>query len=445
MRQPTQAERKENMTDPNAQPAPTLEETEAALANMPLSVANILRRRLGLAPAEPEPEAAPAPVVPAPEPETSVRAAIREQLADLDPTARAIDTEALKLVDAEIAEKAKAEQEAAARAAEAAKVVKPSSDAVTAALEPIKARAARRLSPVKRRLEEGSVAIRAEAPHEVIYQHSVFCQTVLPYRDPGPDVRVWERQQGNASLSLEAGRIRGPKGLYIPVGLPYGPTARLILVHLNTQALQTRNRVIDVGGSMTSFVARLYGFSPDGRQIHKFKDQLSRLNGCLVRIAYNLGDHAVQVNSTIVGGFDLWEESFESERFLFPQQIVLSADYFENLLAHAVPLDERAIAALAHSAMALDVYMWLAQRLHRIDPQRPQFITWVALHAQFGQGYKNIRQFRADFKTSLNQVLTQYPEARVKFDKGGMWLANSPPPVPSRHVILLPPVKPAKG
>jgi len=35
---------------------------------------------------------------------------------------------------------------------------------------------------------------------------------------------------------------------------------------------------------------------------------------------------------------------------------------------HAVPLDERALAGLAHSSLALDIYAWLAQRLHRVPP-----------------------------------------------------------------------------
>lgn len=83
--------------------------------------------------------------------------------------------------------------------------------------------------------------------------------------------------------------------------------------------------------------------------------------------------------------------------------------------------------------------------LHRVDRQRAQFIPWTALYAQFGQGYKELKFFRRDFKTVLNQVLTQYPTARIKLDKGGMLLANSPPPVPSRHVILLPAAKPPKG
>ena len=42
-------------------------------------------------------------------------------------------------------------------------------------------------------------------------------------------------------------------------------------------------------------------------------------------------------------------------------------DYFDSLTRFAVPMDERAIAALAGWAMALDMYCWLAQRqLHRV-------------------------------------------------------------------------------
>ena len=224
----------------------------------------------------------------------------------MSPTPRVIDPAALELLDAEIAEKAKAEQEAEGRAEqEAAKVATPQSEAVTAALEPIKARA-RALSPVKRRVIESSVKIRGELPDEVIYQHSVFCQTVLPYRDPGPDVRKWERQQGNARLQMNAGEVDDKRQQkFVPVGLPYGPTARLILCHLNTAALQTQNRIIDVDGSMTAFIRRLYGQPRHGRQIHQFKEQLIRLVGCIIRIAYDLGDHAVQVNSNIVTAFDL--------------------------------------------------------------------------------------------------------------------------------------------
>ena len=299
------------------------------------------------------------------------------------------------------------------------------------------------LSVVKRRMVESSVKIAATLPDDILFQHTVFCQTVLPFRDPGSEVRTWQRQQGTATLQLEAGYAKDPQGLFVPVGLPFGPAARLILCHLNTEALQTGCPVIDVKDSLTAFVARLQGFSPNGREIRKFKDQLTRLSASTMRLAVDRDGYAIQKNMHIVSEFTLWAERFDGERFLVPQHISLSAEYFESLQAHAVPLDERAVAALAHSAMGLDVYMWLAQRLHRIDPKRGQFIPWAALHTQFGQGYKLIRQFRAAFLGVLREVKTQYPQARFKTDKGGILLGHSKPPVLPRPLVVgLPPPPP---
>ena len=111
-------------------------------------------------------------------------------------------------------------------------------------------------------------------------------------------------------------------------------------------------------------------------------------------------------------------------------------DYFLSLQRHAVPLDERAVAALAHSAMGLDIYAWLAQRLHRIDPARPAFIPWAALKDQFGQGYGRMNNFKRVFRHTLDMVLTQYRAARLDLDGHGMTLRASPPPVRKRLAVV---------
>jgi hypothetical protein len=79
---------------------------------------------------------------------------------------------------------------------------------------------------------------------------------------------------------------------------------------------------------------------------------------------------------------------------LWPSTIRLSLDYFESLRKHAVPLNEADLGALAHSALALDVYAWLAHRLHRIPPKEPVFIPWTALKAQFGPDYGRMIDFK---------------------------------------------------
>jgi hypothetical protein len=93
---------------------------------------------------------------------------------------------------------------------------------------------------------------------------------------------------------------------------------------------------------------------------------------------------------------------------------------------------------LASSSMALDVYSWLAQRLHRVPPGRPQMITWAALHEQFGQGFARVRDFRRRFLQTLHQVQAAYPNARLSASDVGLTLENSPPPVPRRYAGGLP-------
>lgn len=90
---------------------------------------------------------------------------------------------------------------------------------------------------------------------------------------------------------------------------------------------------------------------------------------------------------------------------------------FNSLVNHAIPLDERALAALSHSAMALDIYAWLAQRLHRVNPKEPQFLTWKALKEQFGRGYNHMYKFKQIFRKTLTLARSQYPQAGIQEEK----------------------------
>jgi len=116
---------------------------------------------------------------------------------------------------------------------------------------------------------------------KIAYQHTVFCQTCLSYRNPGDDVRVWERKQSDVALLIEAGRAYNPEtNRWIELGLPFGPKARLILTHLNREVLRTGSPEIEVERSLTAFVRRLQDptkrgkSGPNGREIHVFKGQL---------------------------------------------------------------------------------------------------------------------------------------------------------------------------
>jgi hypothetical protein len=295
------------------------------------------------------------------------------------------------------------------------------------------------ISPTARRIVAASAQLRAAPPVALDFLHSVLTQTSLPYRDPGDTVRSWQRRQGAAALSIEAGRIADPVAPagFRAVGLPFGEKARLVLIHLTGEALRSGSPVIEVEASLTGFVRELgLGDSGGGRTIRTVRDQLTRLSVATVRLAWFGEGKASQVNSTLVTGLDLWAPGDGSPRELWPSTVTLSADYFSSIQLHAVPLARPAIRALSHSAMALDLYGWLGQRLHRIPKGKPQGVTWAALKAQFGPGYARERDFRREFAHQLRAVLAVYPDAHVTASEEGLELRHSRPPVAPRMVAL---------
>jgi len=301
----------------------------------------------------------------------------------------------------------------------------------------------RHLTLVEKRGLEAHVSIASEILEKIAYQHTVLCQTCMPYRNPGDEVRVWERQQGSIRLHVEAGYAIDPNtDRYVKCGLPFGPKARLILAHLNAEALRTGSPKIEVERSLTAFVRRLQDptkrgkSGPNGYEVRVFKEQLARLSVAVIRMAMTANEHTVQINSQFVDVIELWLTKDENNRILWSPTLHLNHQYFVSLQKHAVPLDERALAALAHSAMALDIYAWLAQRLHRIPHGKPQFVTWTAVKGQFGVDHSRMDHFKQKFRIALSQVLLCYPKAKIEVDPKGLSLRHSPPPVSARVIIV---------
>jgi Plasmid encoded RepA protein len=312
-------------------------------------------------------------------------------------------------------------------------------------------------TPIEQRLIEGAAqALTGDtgSPRDILYQHTVLCQTCLPFRDPGDDVRTWERLNGGVGLQVNAGAAFHPEEeRFVPLGLPFGPKARMILMHINQIALQQKTPEIVIQDSLTSFVRRTLNLDPKGRNMRMVKDQLARLSAASIRLGFAKDGHAVTVDSKIVSAFDIWFPKDDRQRVLWPSTVKLSLDYWESLKAHAVPLEEDHIARLSHSALALDIYAWLANRLHRIPKNRPAPVSWAALHFQFGQGYARINKFRQVFRVALHEVRQLYRTAHVEeparskptrtiaptgeiivreAPSKGLMLYNSPPPVSPR-------------
>jgi Plasmid encoded RepA protein len=312
--------------------------------------------------------------------------------------------------------------------------------------------ALKQITPVQMRMIEASEGIREAQPDDIAYQHTVLCQTGLPYRKT--DLRTWDARNGRVFLHISAGEFldaHTEKWVHVP--LPYGPKARLVHVHINSEAIRTRSKMIDVEDSLTAFVRKMQnGRDPNGDEIKKYNQQIVSLSSAKIRMAV-IDDKASKTAYRIPHGdinisdwHDVWQSKDPRQRSLWTKTVHLTDEYFNSLIQHAVPLDPRAVAALAHSALGLDIYAWLAQRLWRIPDGRPDKVTWVNLHQQFGENYKEIRMFRRNFLKTLADVLSQYPAARIEqFTNkaneheplpGGLILKHSLPPIHKKTVQI---------
>ena len=289
------------------------------------------------------------------------------------------------------------------------------------------------MTKAEAKLLEAAVLVETVPPSgdDMAFMHAIMCQVGLPRSKV--DGLEFERSCGNAALNVSAGKLwDGRKFVQQPV--PYGAMPRLMLGYMNTFAVRNKTPEIPVGDSASAFL-KMLGKSTSGGKTGPyttFRKQVMALSACRMTLGFNANGRAYTFDGKPIEQFDAWLQSTEEQRPLWPGSVVFSDKYFKTLIEHSIPLDIRAYMALQGSSLAMDIYTFLADRLHRIAG-RPVMLHWLNLREQFGQEYqgKNAdKDFRSKFLVALLQVLAVYPQAKVKQVKGGILLFPSAPPIP---------------
>lgn len=285
-----------------------------------------------------------------------------------------------------------------------------------------------------RRIVDAACDISEMEAENPTFLHAVLCQVGLPRQKP--EGRVFERTSGKAGLRLEAGTLFRPgQGGFKELPLPYGARPRLILHHICSEAIRTKEQTIDIGGSLAGFLDKL-GIHTGGGEYTRFKNQMTALCGVRMTLGYADGLRSLMMNTAPISRFEAWTHYDRHQLGFWPGHLEISAEFFDTLCGHAVPLDPRAIHALKQSSFALDVYTWLAHRLCRVRKDSGVKLSWRNLKEQFGQEYRSPKDFKKEFKHALLQVRMVYPDARIEEVIGGLMLYPSPPPVPKMQVVV---------
>ena len=275
----------------------------------------------------------------------------------------------------------------------------------------------------ERRALEVAHEFMADENGGIGYIFSGWCQTALPHRRL-PDDEVWAVRTDYVKLMVEPGSIDRDNQI-IKVGVPFGSRARLILLYLQGEAIRSKSPEIELGRSLRVWLGKL-GVPIGGRSLKEVREQSLRLSRCRMSFQIAQGDRTGFINQNIV---DTAMFSSEKNGSLL-ETVCLSDRFFRELQKHPVPLQDAAIRSLSNNSQALDIYCWLAYRLHSLS--KPTDITWGALLPQFGGGETNKKAFRRRFQENLRLALAAYPDAKVGTIGGGIRLLQSRPAVPLR-------------
>ena len=284
------------------------------------------------------------------------------------------------------------------------------------------------LGGLERREIEAAAAYMSDEDNAVGFLYSGWCQAALPHRRL-PDAEGWQIQSERVTLVVEPGMRPTATGKPAPVGVPYGSRARLILIYLQSEAIRTKSREIELGGSLRAWLYRL-GIPQGGKSIAAVREQAERLSLCRLTFRVQSGNSMGLVNQSIVDTALFLDNQDDRQPSLFLEKAKLSEGFYAQLQKHPVPLEESAIRAVSNNSQALDIYAWLAYRLHSLSA--PRSITWRALRPQFGASFGRLDNFRTRFNENLRLALAVYPAARVDVDEKGLILHPSRPPVAAR-------------
>lgn len=262
------------------------------------------------------------------------------------------------------------------------------------------------------------------------FAYSGWAQCALPHKRLADDA-TWGISAERLKLIVEPGRRPVGDGTALEfVGVPFGSHARLILLYLQTEALRTGRREVELGGSLREWLGRI-GVSVGGMTGRSVRDQAERISRCRLTFHFSSGGKAAGlINQSIVDRALFIEEGDGRQGRLTLETAKLSEGFFEQLKKHPVPLEEAAIKALSNNAPALDCYLWLAYRLHVLNSDR--LVTWQALKDQFGTAFKELYHFKPRFTGTLALATAVYPGARVEVTQAGVILKPSRPPVAAK-------------
>ena len=274
----------------------------------------------------------------------------------------------------------------------------------------------------------------SEAEPELGFMARLLALCSLPRTNPR-DREKYMRRNGPYVLVLTAGGW--------PARLPFGNIPRLLLAWVCSEAVRTQRRELVLGRSLYEFMHKL-GMEDRSGGRHgeraRLKNQMERLFTCSVQLIYTESDHKVVVSSFVAERVEFWWSAREPNApSLWDSRIELGEKFFNEIIAHPIPIDLHTLKALKRSPLGLDLYFWLVYRTFTL--RQPLTLSWRQIYRQFGahpaDGPADTSGFRAQCLRELKKIKRAWPGLNYGTVTGGLVISPSSPRIPPAQLRLI--------
>lgn len=282
------------------------------------------------------------------------------------------------------------------------------------------------LSKRRRRKAESIECVRLNreaARQNLGFSSRPFVLCGLPVKRPPPGCLLHERRNGQFILQVTG---------HPSYGLPWGQD-RLVPIFLATLAVRQQSPRITFGSAAE--MLDTFGMQQGGSQYRRLVAAFQRIFGATIFFGTDTQRERAAVVHRARFNFmteaRIWYSRDPDQRLLpddCQNRIVLSDEFYHEVLSHPIPTDLEAAKALSSSPAALDLFMWLSYRCFTArGKERVPLFGAFGLASQLGSGvYTRPRKFREKLEGWLCLVRAMWPTCPATVDHDGDGLLIGP-------------------
>ena len=268
------------------------------------------------------------------------------------------------------------------------------------------------------------VRIRRDSANQNLgFASRPFVLCGLPVKRPPKGALLHERRNGQFLLQVTG---------HPQYGVPWGQD-RLVPIFLATLAIRQQNQRITFRSAAE--MLDLFGMQQGGSQYRRLISAFQRVFGATIFFGTDTQREKAMVMHH--GRFNfmrearIWYSRNPDQEMLsggFENEVVLSDEFYREILEHPIPADLEAAKALSCSPAALDLFMWLTYRCFTAQgSERVSIFGDFGLANQLGSAeYARPRRFRERLDQWLDLVRVLWPTCPARISSDGNYILIAP-------------------